>query len=86
MEKMSEEYLEAHKAIQALLNKDRPDHVLMDFALVTFSISTDMDTLKDKPKYDIFSSSQYPHVNSGLFSYGCAFFDDAELFEEDEDH
>lgn len=85
MEKMGEEYQAAHKAIQALLNKDRPDHVLMDFALVTFSVSTDMDTLKDKPKYEIYSSSQYPHINSGLFAYGCSYFDAAELLDEDED-
>lgn len=71
----SEELIDAQKAIQALLNKEYPDQVLVDFALVTFSVSTDMDTLEDNPQYEVYSSTQYPHIVSGLLSYGVDYFD-----------
>lgn len=74
----SEELIAVQKAIQDLLNKEYPDQVLVDFALVTFSVSTNMDTLEDRPKYEIYSSTGYPHVVSGLLSYGVDYFDKDE--------
>lgn len=82
----SDELIAAQKAIQTLLNKEYPDQVLVDFVCVTFSVSTDMDTLEDRPKYQLYSNTSYPHVVAGLLDFGVEFFEDNRWQStEDED-
>lgn len=86
MQQPSEKLVAVQKAVQELLNEEYPDQVLVDFALVSFSVSTDMDTLEDKPKYKVYSSTGYPHTVVGLLAYGVDFFEGTPFnTDEDED-